>query len=329
MAFCQVPSRRSQRLRRRRAFTLVELLVVVAMLIIVVSVLTTAMQPVVAGREIREAARQLNAFIAGSVARAAENGRPAGIWIERSAAKSNAAFDIFFAEVPPLYAGDAVSSTAQFQSATQVQLQQASLATVADFIRQGDRIRFNYAGPWYEITAVTPGPPPTVTFTLANNAANQKPPPPYSTGDNVPFQIERGPRKSPVSPMQMPSNTAIDLAHSGVGTSGPQFNSAQPNPVIMFAPGGSVDRVYLHNGTAFGPQHVLKTIHLLVGRPDQVGQTPGNLGTEPNDNRWISINAQTGRVITTENMGAVDRDSDGDVMDDARQFAVSGQGMGG
>ena len=102
---------RQSRSDTRHGMTLIELLVVVAMLIILVSVLTAAMQPVLEGKEVREATRGLNAFIAGSVARAAENGRPAGVWIQRSA-NSNAAFDVFFADVPPIYAGDLAGASA-------------------------------------------------------------------------------------------------------------------------------------------------------------------------------------------------------------------------
>ena len=59
------------RRRRRRAMTLIELLVVVAALLILTAISTAMMQPVLKSRKIREAARQLNAYIAGSVARAA------------------------------------------------------------------------------------------------------------------------------------------------------------------------------------------------------------------------------------------------------------------
>ena len=293
------------------------------MLIILVSVLTAAMQPVLAGKEVREAARALNAYIASSVVRAAENGRPAGVWIERSSANSNAAFEIFFAEVPPLYAGDYLNDAATINSATQVTIP-AGQASVEGFIEVGDSIRFNYAGPWYEITGWDP-----TTLTL-DFSVGSKPPIPYDASDlPVPFQIQRGPRKSPISPMQLPNNTVIDLTFSGADAD--EFNTTDTRPVkIMFSPDGSIDRVYYFDGTVTPPspqytgRPLLGMLHLLVGRPDQVGT--GNLGTEPNDNRWVSINHQTGRVITTENMG--DQNMDGD-LSDARQFAISGSGMGG
>ena len=113
----------------------------------------------------------------------------------------------------------------------------------------------------------------------------------------------------------------IDLSQSGVSLD-TRFASAVPSPnpvVIMFNPNGSVDQIYYHDGTAWGPHKVLGSIHLLVGRPDKIGAA--NLGTAPNENRWISINYQTGRVITTENMGVN--------ISTARQFSRQGEGMGG
>ena len=295
---------------QRLGFTLIELLVVVAILIILVGVLTTALQPVLAGKEIREAARSLNAFFAASVARAAETGRPAGVWIERSSANTNGAFDVFFADVPPLYAGDFVNDRATFTSTTQVTLP-AGQASVAGFIGVGDRIRFDFSGPWYEITTVSGL---NITYLLGGHPA-----PPHTT--TVPFQVLRGPRKSLVSPMQLPSNTVIDLANSGVGASGTQFNNAtQTDPVvIMFSPDASIDRIYYHDGTAYAGRKLTAMLHVLVGRSGQIGA--GNLGAGPNDNRWVSVNHQTGRVITTENMGGS--------VSNARLFATSGQGMGG
>ena len=313
------PSQREHHLRigkRRRGITLVELLVVVAMLMILISVLTAAMQPVLSGQELREAARGLNAYIAGCVARAAERGRPVGIWIQRSSGGFNSAFDIFYAEVPPLYAGDALSSNVQFNGATSVSVNGASQMAVAGFVQPNDRIRFNYSGPWYRITAVTPGSPPSITFSTAD-----KPGVPYFVGQQVPFQIERGPRKSVVQPMQLPNNTVIDLSKSGVGTDA-RFASTVADPVIvMFNPDASVERVYYHNGTNAVAQPILNSIHFLIGRPDQVDQSPGNAGAEPNENLWISINHQTGRVISTENMGGA--------LDNARRYAIDGSGMGG
>lgn len=312
----------------RRGFTLVELLVVVAMLIILVSVLTAAMQPVLSGKEIREAARQLNAFIAGSVARAARTGRPSGIWLERDASNPNAVFEVFYADVPPVYAGDFTNSsvsvvrntplsTLTFDGVSPLLGADNTPNTPDDLIRLGDFIQFNYSGPWYRIVTVTSNTEATFTFLDPTFTYIEKVPPPVDYV-NVPFQIRRQPRKSPLKPLQLPANTVIDLANSGIGL-GPQkdvFKSGTAPVAITFLPNGSIDNLLMNwvSSPAAG------TVHLLIGRPgDQIGA--GNLGTGPNDNRWVSINHQTGRVVTTENMGV-------DIVT-ARQFAKTGQGMGG
>ncbi len=140
-------------------------------------------------------------------------------------------------------------------------------------------------------------------------------------GTALPFQIRRQARRSPVEPLQMPANTCIDLANSGVGngSSAQAFDTAiaGASPIaIMFSPEGSVEYVTAGGTTS----RVVDTVYLLVGRPgDQIG--PTNLGTQPNDNRWISINHQTGRVITSENSGGA--------IKNAREYATAGQGMGG
>lgn len=309
----------------RRGVTLIELLVVVSMLIILVAVLTTAMQPVLAGKEIRESARQLNAYIAASIARAGQTGRPAGVWLERYPASPNAVFEVFFAEVPPLYAGDTTSSSATITGST------ADLTSVSplwgadgavgggdDIVNSGDLIKFNYVGPWYPISGVTAG---SVTFTLGPTG-DLPAPPTYPAGTTLPFQIRRQARKSPVEPLQMPANTVIDLANSGVGNGvyAQAFGTPATGAVgIMFSPEGSVEYVTF-NGTTY---RLVDTVYLLVGRPgDQLGAN--NLGTEPNENRWISINHQTGRVITSENSGL-----GANGIKDAREYATAGQGMGG
>src|SRR5690606_29311623 len=112
------------------------------------------------------------------------------------------------------------------------------------------------------ITATTAS---SVTFSTTD-----KPIPPYGANVSVPFQIRRGPRKSLVSPLQMPADTVIDFTYSGAGDSGVEFATATAGtePVrIMFNPNGSVDRAY-YGGSSLP---VIGTIHLLVGR-----QTPAS-----------------------------------------------------
>lgn len=99
--------------RHRFGATMLELLAVIVVLLMI----TTATVPVVAphaeGRRIREGARMLSTFINAGRTRAIETGRPTGVWIERMPNLPEAANMVYFAEIPPIYAGDFLDSTAE------------------------------------------------------------------------------------------------------------------------------------------------------------------------------------------------------------------------
>jgi prepilin-type N-terminal cleavage/methylation domain-containing protein len=73
----------AQHVRRRRGFTLVELLTVVSIILLLTAVVIPIALPSLEGRQKREAARQLNSFIVGARTRARQTGRPVGVWLER------------------------------------------------------------------------------------------------------------------------------------------------------------------------------------------------------------------------------------------------------
>ena len=75
------PAFRTNREAIRSGLTLVELMVVVVILVILVGVVLPLAQPALKGREIREAARQVNTMFASARARAAATGRPVGVAI--------------------------------------------------------------------------------------------------------------------------------------------------------------------------------------------------------------------------------------------------------
>ena len=99
-------------IRNRRGLTLTELLVVVAILVTVTAVLAPLLTSSFEGREVREAARQVNAYFRQAQAKARELGRPVGVMIRRSPSTNSGpnndfdfGYQLSLAEEPPPYTG--------------------------------------------------------------------------------------------------------------------------------------------------------------------------------------------------------------------------------
>lgn len=94
----------------RRGFSMIELLIVVAVSMLLIAIAIPFVQPMLASGKLREASRQVNTFIVGAKARAAESGRPFGIRLVRSSVDDsgdpNECYRIQYVEVPPAYSGD-------------------------------------------------------------------------------------------------------------------------------------------------------------------------------------------------------------------------------
>lgn len=95
-----------QRTNTHSGLTLVELLVVVVILVLLIGVALPLAQPALNGRDVREAARQVNAMIAGAKSQAATTGRPAGILIQPDDVTGERCYSISYAKVPPSYSGE-------------------------------------------------------------------------------------------------------------------------------------------------------------------------------------------------------------------------------
>jgi type II secretory pathway pseudopilin PulG len=155
--------------------TLVELLVVVMIMIILLGIAVPLMKPQLEDRRIREASRQLNAFMAAAQARAAATGRSVGISFSRTDnANSNISYQVYFAETPAPYVGDTTSARAVFviqdiydtnapnrwerwQGVGKLfDCWSAAIngGSLNDIVSVGDLIQFNDKGPFYVITLV-------------------------------------------------------------------------------------------------------------------------------------------------------------------------------
>lgn len=226
------------------------------------------------------------------------------------------------------------------------------------FIRPGDFIRFDYRGTFYKIQQIVFVAPNTIRVRFVDPEATWSPGPDGGWGiagndddfsglpaddsgergwfgsDDVllhsvskprpgivvPYQVQRSPIKSIVSPLALPNGVVLDLGNSGMGTLGRQFGprSLAPTPdlspiLIVFNPEGSVENIVLHDRSLVPTQ----TIHLLVGRTEKVGQdsensplrasaadaTPivFNRNLSDQSNQWFSVTHRTGVLSTTEN----------------------------
>jgi len=297
--------RRTRQRARRRGLTLIELLVVVAIIVLLATVTISGLAPIMEGRKIREAARELNAQIARARAEAKGQSRPVGIWIQRQNGRPEASLDVFLCETPPPYGGDSLSARARITGNVASLAPASGLQTLP--VQIGDYIRFGFSGPKYRITQVDANSQ-TVTFATTTDGL----PPPQARDPGVPYQIFRRPIRATARPVQMPNTAAIDLAHSGMGPAG-TFNATSTEPIlIVFDVDG---RVKLYQG-AGAPITPTADIHLLIGQAEKVGVTTDN-NLQEGSALWVTIDSVTGDVRTVEN-------SPNNSVAAARQYATAG-----
>lgn len=340
----------------RSGMTLTELLVVIAIMTMLLGLAVPLMKTGLDDRKTREAARELNTYATLAKAMAAEANRPVGLLLEpeRLPAGTGPLFarQVFIVESPLPYSGDVVQALAAVNGVAGTATFDATSASLSSLVSVGDTIRFDYKGPLYNINNIS-GTAGSCTLTLSGSPA-----PPSG---NFRYQILRQPMKAGVAPLELPEGVVIDLENSGFGFpvalpttpvtyTGREFgtpaSATSPYPTypagILFGPDGSVlgVRNQATQGLWTWPAD---TIHLLVGRLDQVGEedavATSTLGvavtqnlTNPT-NLWVSVGRQTGRLTTAVNawslLPAVGTPTFVASFTGARQDAQQGQAMGG
>jgi type II secretory pathway pseudopilin PulG len=330
---------RQLRQQSTRAMTMIELLVVITIIMVLTAVMIPTIRYQYRNRALREAERQLNAYIGSAQARAQQLGRPVGIWIERFRneaippitgaapelnptlpANANYAVTVYIAEVPLPYAGDVRDARVQLTanaSAWQLNFPATSVLRnpLNPLIRPGDhfQIQLDHRGPFFEArrTAATSN----AVYVLTENPVGDgtRIPIAATTPAGVPFQIQRRPTKAFVPPLNLPVGSVIDLSVSGTTAGGYEFLTDVTNgnrPVIvMFQPSGGIESV-IFNGKIDRP---LGWVHLLVGRQNQVFPNTQFIEEDTEignvmdmGNRWVSIDHRTGSIVS-ENVDSIAR----------------------
>ena len=348
----------SPRLANHRCgMTLTELLVVIMIMSLLLGISLPMMRTAVQDRALREASRQLNTYVQLARARAAERGRPVGLWLETERLPEGLPPDtlfsqqLFLAETPPPYSGDMVGATMKifensdagipspYVARTVNPSMHAASTMLPNLVRAGDRIKFDFKGPAYRIDQVFPADatvagPRSIYFSFESH----QPEPRIFDPDNpnvglLQYQVFRSPQRSAGAPMAFSGDAVIDLSVSGIGLHGLELGQAMSPIVIMFSPTGSIDHIYGDNLPTIPPG----TVHLLVGslrdmmEPGEMSGVFGedyNRNLEETANMWVSIGHQSGSVVTAQNAWEVRADFS-ESLAAAREFSEQRFAIGG
>ncbi len=343
------------RARGRSGLTLTELLVVITVLSILAAMTVRTMNQSIDGSQIREAARIVSSTLTAARNRAQQSERAAGITFE-VLPNNTASLNMIPVEEPPPYGGDTTASKISFSGTSIVGRKRTVTVTFHDnggrdladlhaagIISRGDRLQLDHRGNIYWITSAdTELAAGKMTLESAVAASNTTFP-----GSNTPvsFQIFRRPRPSAAPPVQLPNGAVIDLVISGYG-----YGSTFGNPshttmlsespiTLMFNANGSVQQVFYpyHDGSNLVEvsQAPSSTYHFHIGRIDQIDfSNSANLGDL--NNRWVSVNSQTGMVGVYENATVFGGGTtpqtlpqiNGVNVAEARQFVRTGKSVG-
>jgi hypothetical protein len=188
-------------------------------------------------------------------------------------------------------------------------------SNVGNVVHAGDLIRFDYRNPTYQITNVTVVPaaaPTPMSFILGLSGS------PWPVdGVSLPYQIIRHPEKSSATPFELPNGAVIDFGSSGFGAADTRLAAATGPVTIVFGPSG---RVVGALGISLSGSPT-DTLHLLIGNLENLGA----LNLADPTTLWVSIGHHTGRVTTAESGVSASATT----IQDAREFAQSGQAIGG
>ena len=215
----------------RSGVTLIELLVVITIILMMMGLAAQRMQSAKGARRSREAARALAVYLGSARSRAIASRRSCGVALVAAPGISSCVMTPQLVEMPPPYAGDSIGATATVQAGSGTyQANLTGVSNLSNCVHKGDKIQFNYEGPWYIVSADPSQGGQSLTFSLDPNdplsASQQVPWSPSGPSSPMAFCIKRQPivvssinglqaHKSLAAPLQLPAGSVIDLTGSG------------------------------------------------------------------------------------------------------------------
>lgn len=300
-------------MKRRRGFTLVELLIVLAILLVLFGMVVAVYQTNQGTDRMRAAGRQLQSAILGARDRAIHAKSPRGIrLIMDSADPTTVTSFIYIQQLDPLDGlncelrrpdfanptggpNDADSDTPRYFyhtttiSPTWVELYNSGL------LRTGSRIRIPANGSWYtvdttqlaagkEILVLTTdhrtAPAMPATLVLANSWPDYK------------LELSYAPTQGE-QPVTLPSACVIDLDNSRIPTG--WYDSSTGNYVV------NMDIMFSPRGTVTGPLAATGIIHFLLAETgDTTVKIPGDSATSPNVSSSLHKPRSVARTVPPE-----------------------------
>ena len=230
----------------RSALTLVELLVVITIMVLLLGVVLPLAGPALRGREVREAARQVSAFLASAQADAIAKGTPVGVALIPDPNDASRCIELAKVRIPPPYSDPKLRL--RFSSITGIQgvvelvkadgspIAPIDWAVMKAIVPEGSRflLKLDFRGRTYlgmrqSNDFFGPNAPAVFTVSLPNGIPQKAGP-----GDpGLPFSIERPPRRMAGGSMKLPVGGYVDLASSGFASTMPYTSNFSVAPGFL------------------------------------------------------------------------------------------------